>query len=423
MTVIPNLWLAGKIRLVIMTTVVLVSFTASPALAQNTQGFTLSGVVTTVEDPTNYLGGSVSLGDPVSGVFYYDLDAVDIDSSPNVGYYKHNSSPYGISLRINSLTFRTDPANLDFFAVTVNNLSGRDYFVLGSNANIFPWSTPLSQSTMSEIAWELDDPSGTALSNTNLPTSFNLADWGQDFGLALSYVDWSSMPARRVVIRAVVQNVYPQAIGDSETSPGNDPNCQVCHGEVENNYDPLIAEESTSPQTSPLRNIVKFRNLYALQAMKVEKEHLGTTPTIDLGNASPLHPATGYFWTRVSSNAPYYETYSWTDFIGSGDAVSGSCIQCHVLDPIDYPGWNDFAGPSGTVTGSAAWMTVTVTDGPVSTLFSGHPANLGSIHPSSGTHIQTNPSSWEKVTLTITPPWNALPGIYQDTLDIVITQL
>lgn len=187
------------------------------------------------------------------------------------------------------------------------------------------------------------------------------------------------------------------ATGDPEL-PGADPNCQVCHGEVENNYNPWMAEESTSAQTSTLRNIVRFRNLYALEAMKVEKESSSTTgaPIIDVGNGSPLTPAMGYFWTRIASNAPYYERYSWSQFNGQNVPVnfSSNAMQVKVWD-------NSAATP---------WM---------SSAFN-HPL---STPPHNSIPTTWQPINWEKVELKITPPWAAPPGIYQSTLDIVVTQI
>jgi len=190
----------------------------------------------------------------------------------------------------------------------------------------------------------------------------------------------------------------PTLKGVDQDIPWGDPNCQVCHGEVENNFNPWVSDQGSTSQTTTLRNIVKFNNLYVLEAMKVEKDSNngtnGTTPTIDLGDASPLQPATDHFWTRIASNAPYTETFS----------------------------WDDFRGPNGNtlVNGSAAWLTVKVFDS--DTLPNTQQVANGGVHPNSGNHPPTNPSNWEVVNLTVTPPWTALPGAYWNTLDIVVTQ-
>jgi len=364
------------------------------AWAQTSQGFILSGMVSEVTDSSNLLAGAVHTGDVVSGVLYYNLDAVDSNGAPKIGAYWHHTNPYGIFVRINGLNFRTDPAQVDFLARTENNLGGRDKLALRSYNNIFPGAMVSNPWSYSRISWKLTDSAAAALSNTDLPASINLSDWDNKYTLKLTYVNFS-FPPRFMRIKVIVNDIDSQTFGDPEIPVANDSNCQLCHGSNEAGYDPNIAAISKSTQSLTLGGRVRFHNLYFLEATKVEKDSNnginGTTPTIDLGDASPLQPATDHFWTRIAGNAPYTETFSWDDF--------------------KSPNTNT------PVSGSNAWLKVLVTNSNITSLVLN-----GGKHPNSGTHPPTNPSNWERVTLNVTPPWTAPPGAYWNTLDIVVTQ-
>jgi len=101
------------------------------------------------------------------------------------------------------LTFKTDPDNTEFLFELVNRepSSGGDAIVLRSYNNIF--SIPMDEE---HISWQLDDPSGTALSDVKLPTSFNLSLWQQVFGLTITGETFP-FPDQHYFIRAVIDTV------------------------------------------------------------------------------------------------------------------------------------------------------------------------------------------------------------------------
>jgi parallel beta-helix repeat protein len=156
------------------------------------------------------LGGAINVGNIFTGNFSYNLNTVDSNPDQTVGDYWHYSAPYGISVTINGLTFKTDPTNTEFLVELVNRAT--DNIVLHSYNNIFPVSME-----MEHISWQLDDFSGNVLSNTNLPSSLDLSSWTQDFGLTISAENM--IIYKHYSIRAVVDSV---ACLDRET------NCITC---------------------------------------------------------------------------------------------------------------------------------------------------------------------------------------------------
>lgn len=200
-------------RLVFMLTVVL-SCALSLTLAKQADAYTFdfSGNVTQLYDNFNELGGAINVGDTMVGSFSYDLGAPDTNfPSIIVGDYWHYSIPYGITVNINGNTFQTDPSNVSFLAETVNDypyciscaITPSDHFVLRSYNNI----------NASHISWQLDDFTGTAISDTNLPTSFNLSAWTQIFALSIENPNGSS-----AMIRGVVTSIQPATSSVPEPS-------------------------------------------------------------------------------------------------------------------------------------------------------------------------------------------------------------
>src|SRR5690242_14308746 len=132
----------------------------------------ITGTVRIVDDSNNILGGSVVSGDTVTGVYTYDSATPDSNSIPEAGDYWHTSAPFGISLTVNGLTFRTDPDNVSFLVEIVNDYAPgtppTDNYVLHSYNNIFAVSAPAGMfggTSMDLISWQLDDPTATALSS------------------------------------------------------------------------------------------------------------------------------------------------------------------------------------------------------------------------------------------------------------------
>ena len=141
----------------------------------------IEATVDLVDDFGNYLEGSITPGDIVTGTYTYDSDTSDSNPLPTAGGYWYYESPFGISLSVGGFDFRTDPCNVKF-GIGISNDGSLDddgYVVISYN------NLPLSNGVpVDHISWQLDDPSGQALSSTELPiTAPVLSDWEQFFGL------------------------------------------------------------------------------------------------------------------------------------------------------------------------------------------------------------------------------------------------
>ncbi len=141
----------------------------------------IEATVDYVDDPCNVFEGSITPGDIVTGTYMYDSDTEDSNPLSTVGDYWHYDSPFGISLTVGGFDFRTDPDNVNFLVEIINDGALEDDgYVLQSYYNLpLPNGVPVGH-----ISWQLNDPSGQALSSTALPiTAPVLNDWDQPFGL------------------------------------------------------------------------------------------------------------------------------------------------------------------------------------------------------------------------------------------------
>ncbi len=185
-----------------------------------------------------------------------------------------------------------------------------------------------------------------------------------------------------------------------EPSYGSACNSTYCHAAEE--LDPPFHKKygqasispmtvSTSPISLTLRNTIRFNNLYAMKVLKIERAD-STQALLDLGDVSPSTTGTSTFWTKVYSNAPYTETFYWSDFSnGSGDTIDANRMIVDVTD-------------NG--------VTDRVSNGGPS-----HPPGAGATHP------VTNPVNWELVTVSVSTRWgDPAGGPWQNTLDIVVSQ-
>ena len=130
--------------------------------------------VDSVDDQGNYLEGKISVGDTITGYYTYDLLTPDSEPLAYAGLYEHNNPPAGISLNVGGFNFRTDLDNIDFVVAILNDYPPllKDQFWMRSYNNL-----PLSNgTTVDGISWQLDDLSGNALSNTDLPTTAPVID-------------------------------------------------------------------------------------------------------------------------------------------------------------------------------------------------------------------------------------------------------
>jgi hypothetical protein len=155
--------------------------------------------VQNVYDPIDALGGSVLVDDLVHGVLTYDTAAADTDPGTAVGRYEYRGGPNGLSVTIGSLTFQTDPDDVDL-SVTIRNDDGtppRDQHLVQSRRNL-----PLSNgATVSLISWQLDDDRHAAVDGTALSVAPpDLARWRSEFGLTLEGGDTVSYIIRAHVL-------------------------------------------------------------------------------------------------------------------------------------------------------------------------------------------------------------------------------
>jgi len=140
----------------------------------------IQAVVDGVNDPDNDLEGRIHIGDLITGTYTYDTDSPDMDwlwgsESDIVARYHYFNPPYGISLSVGGLDFKTDPDRTNFVIQIVNDyLYSIDTYSVTSYGNL-----PLSNGAIVDtISWGLRDDSGSAISSTELlPTGPVLSDW------------------------------------------------------------------------------------------------------------------------------------------------------------------------------------------------------------------------------------------------------
>jgi hypothetical protein len=140
---------------------------ASVCLAEQIKiGF--AGSVNGISDPYNLLQGAVQQGDPISGFYIYDSATPDSEpGDTSVGIYEYLTSPYGMSLSVGSLTFQTDPTNVNFTVSLADNYYGPwDYYTVYSDNNL----DLNGNVTVDTIYWHLSDNTGNALSSDILPS-------------------------------------------------------------------------------------------------------------------------------------------------------------------------------------------------------------------------------------------------------------
>jgi len=135
----------------------------------------IEAVVDSVDDPFGYLEGKIIVGDIITGSYTYDSLTPDSNPWPTLGRYEYHAPPYGIFLSVGGFEFETNPGNVDFFISIENDHPPDDNYLVRSHNNL-----PLSNGTLiGGISWLLNDPTGNALSSTDLLTTAPvLDDWG-----------------------------------------------------------------------------------------------------------------------------------------------------------------------------------------------------------------------------------------------------
>jgi len=123
----------------------------------------IEGVVDYVDDPYGLLPAEITPGDAITGIYTYDTATADSNPFSMYGSYRH-VAPYGIFLTVGDLSFESSAPATDFLVGIGNDYPPNDdYYLLSYNNYSLSNGTPVDY-----ISWQLDDPTGTALSSTDL---------------------------------------------------------------------------------------------------------------------------------------------------------------------------------------------------------------------------------------------------------------
>lgn len=174
----------ANIKAIMHTFILVGAFGSSQGLASPIT-VNLTAQVSDVYDFGGALGGAINIGSILSASYVYDTSTSDTNLGSTVGDYWHLSAPYGITVNGGGLTFKTDPANVNFLVEIVNDHGSpatTDNYLLRSYNNL-----PLANgANISHIAWQLDDPSATAINSDQLPAlPPELSNFQSIFGLTI----------------------------------------------------------------------------------------------------------------------------------------------------------------------------------------------------------------------------------------------
>lgn len=141
----------------------------------------ITGHVNYVDDYNSVLDGSITAGTSFTGSYTFDTATPNTGSLPSVGDYWHTAPPAGVTVSMGSYVFETDSDNVSFLVELVNDQSGLDNYLIRSYNNK---TTGLI--VVEHIAWQLDDPTMSALSDVVLRAEPpDLASWQSWFGLTI----------------------------------------------------------------------------------------------------------------------------------------------------------------------------------------------------------------------------------------------
>lgn len=175
-----------------MEVLLLIAFLVFPTISHaDLIAINLTAVIDRVEidersgDPFE---GGIQVNDIITGSYFYDSMTPDSRPSYSVGAYWHYSSTYGISLNVGGFNFQTDPDNVKFLMEICNDHPwfnpsvNIDNYLLRSDNNL-----PLSNGIkVDQISWQLDDDTGSALTNISIPTVPPVLNhWQQPVGLII----------------------------------------------------------------------------------------------------------------------------------------------------------------------------------------------------------------------------------------------
>ena len=162
----------------VVCTFIVVLATPLAARAQDVT-FQFSGTIT---DASNSPFADIAVGTPFSGRYTFNLGATNENSFPGVADYWYRSAPYGVTVRIGTHEFRSNPAAVEFLIEQVHgHYVGIDSYLFRSYSN-----SPTDGVDVGYIEWQLDDPTQTALSSLALsPVPPTLSAWQQVVGFSI----------------------------------------------------------------------------------------------------------------------------------------------------------------------------------------------------------------------------------------------
>ena len=137
----------------------------------------ISGYVLGINDEYSNLENQIHAGDIITGTYTFDT------TISGLSYYNYYASPAGISLDVGSVHFQTDPANVRITFGVDNNRFGEDWYTIYSHNNLsLPNGVPVT-----DIVFELNDPSGTALSSDAFPLTVpDLSKWSSSLKIEIA---------------------------------------------------------------------------------------------------------------------------------------------------------------------------------------------------------------------------------------------
>lgn len=176
----------------------------------------ITGKVDYVEDYVGALENKINIGDVIRGVYSYDSETPDSSADPHYGLYEYKErTPYGISLEVGGLFFKTDPDDADFFLSISDCPKGQDnisdsYFVYSGNNLSLPCGEPVYSITW-QINFHNNPWNSEPYTNDDLPVvPPDLDRWGcSDWGIKIrgEHGNFSGKCADAFYIHAPVNSV------------------------------------------------------------------------------------------------------------------------------------------------------------------------------------------------------------------------
>ena len=147
-----------------------------------------TGTVNTIVDTVGEFSG-LSIGDPVTGFYIYDLAATDSNADPTVGHYSMPDPANRMSVTVGTTTFDSIPSPQFKIQIFDNNASKDGVIV--SSINLAQVENPCWGS----LRFVLFDSTETAFSSDALPQELlDLGKFSQKFGFILYFNDCATTP-------------------------------------------------------------------------------------------------------------------------------------------------------------------------------------------------------------------------------------